>query len=115
MSYPTRQYVCLVDTYRRPSRRRNTAGRYQVGARNKKEAKRFLQKLIGFGSIIVCNEVQTPELVLNRGEAVQVHNPGASIVPPGVPGVSDRPVYLSVRHAAAPLKNPRSEVSIWQR
>ena len=34
----TRNYICLVDTYRRPSRQRNTAGRYRVGAKNPKAA-----------------------------------------------------------------------------
>ena len=48
-----KQYICLVDQYRRPSRRRNTCGRYRVGARNPKEARRILQKVIGFGSIQV--------------------------------------------------------------
>ena len=92
MSYPTRQYVCLVDTYRRPSRRRNTAGRYQVGARSAKEAKRILQKMIGFGSVIIYYEDRNPERVLKRGEAVRV------------PGISDKTLYLPVRHATAPQK-----------
>ena len=104
MSYPTRQYVCLVDTYRRPSRRRNTAGRYQVGARSAKEAKRILQKIIGFGSVIIYYEDRNPERVLKRGEAVRVQIPGAQIVPPGVPGISDKTLYLPVRHATAPQK-----------
>ena len=104
MSYPTRQYVCLVDTYRRPSRRRNTAGRYQVGARSAKEAKRILQKMIGFGSVIIYYEDRNPERVLKRGEAVRVQLPGAQIVPPGVPGISDKTLYLPVRHATAPQK-----------
>lgn len=102
MSYPTKQYICLVDSYRRPSRQRNTAGRYQVGARSVKEAKRTLQKMIGFGSVIVYYEDRNPERVLKRGEAVRVQIPGAEIVPPGVPGVSDKTLYLPVRHATAP-------------
>ena len=104
MSYPTRQYVCLVDTYRRPSRRRNTTGLYQVGARSAKEAKRILQKMIGFGSVIIYYEDRNPERVLKRGEAVRVQIPGAQIVPPGVPGISDKTLYLPVRHATAPQK-----------
>lgn len=54
--YPVKQYVCLVDTYRRPSRWRNTRGRYRVGAKNEKEARRLLQKAIGFGSVLVYYE-----------------------------------------------------------
>ena len=46
-------YVCLVDNYRRPSRQRNTAGRYLVGAKTEKEAKKLLQRAIGFGSVQV--------------------------------------------------------------
>jgi hypothetical protein len=48
-----RQYICLVDAYRRPSRRRNTAGRYRVAAKSPKEAVKLLRAKIGFGSIQV--------------------------------------------------------------
>lgn len=60
MSRPTKQYICLVDSYRRPSRKRNTVGRYQVGARDEKEARKFLKDRIGFGSIIVLCTDETP-------------------------------------------------------
>ena len=53
MAKPTNTYVCLVDNYRRPSRQRNTCGRYYVGAKTEKEAKKLLQIAIGFGSIQV--------------------------------------------------------------
>lgn len=46
-------YVCLVDNDRRPSRQRNTKGRYLVGAKSEKEAKELLQKAIKFGSVQV--------------------------------------------------------------
>ncbi|MBD5584001.1 MAG: hypothetical protein HDQ88_02880 [Clostridia bacterium] len=46
-------YICLVDHYRRPSRKRNTAGRYRVGAKNEKDARQMLQAAIGFGSILI--------------------------------------------------------------
>ena len=46
-----RQFIVLVDAYRRPSRRRNTAGRYRVGARTPIEAEEMLRKAIGFGSV----------------------------------------------------------------
>lgn len=46
-------YILLVDAYRRPSRRRNTAGRYRVGAKTEKEAVELLREKIKFGSIQV--------------------------------------------------------------
>lgn len=52
-------YICLVDYYRRPSRCRNTKGRYRVGAKSEQEAKELLREKIGFGSILVyytCDE-----------------------------------------------------------
>lgn len=58
----TRNYICLVDAYRRPSMRRNTAGRYRVGAKNPVQARRLLQKTIGFGSVTVLCEDNTGTL-----------------------------------------------------
>lgn len=46
-----RQAIVLVDAYRRPERRRNTAGRYRVGAKTEKEAEALVKKAIGFGSV----------------------------------------------------------------
>ena len=46
-----KQAIVLVDTYRRPSRRRNTAGRYRVGAKTEKEAEELVRAVIGFGSV----------------------------------------------------------------
>lgn len=46
-----RQAIVLVDAYRRPSRRRNTAGRYRVGAKTEKEAEELVRAAIGFGSV----------------------------------------------------------------
>ena len=51
-----RNFMLHVDGYRRPSRRRNTAGAYQVGAKNPEEAVEMLRKAIGFGSIKVAYE-----------------------------------------------------------
>ena len=48
---PVRQAIVLVDAYRRPSRRRNTAGRYRVGAKTEKEAEELVRAAIGFGSV----------------------------------------------------------------
>ena len=46
-----RNAVVLVDNYRRPSKQRNTAGRYIVGAKSEKEAEKLVQELIKFGSV----------------------------------------------------------------
>lgn len=46
-----KQAIVLVDAYRRPSRRRNTAGRYRVGAKTEKEAEELVRATIGFGSV----------------------------------------------------------------
>lgn len=46
-----KQAIVLVDAYRRPDRKRNTAGRYRVGAKTEKEAEELVQKAIGFGSV----------------------------------------------------------------
>ena len=46
-----RQAIVLVDAYRRPGRRRNTAGRYRVGAKTEKEAEELVRAVIGFGSV----------------------------------------------------------------
>ena len=42
--------------------RRNTAGRYRVGAKNAKQARKLLQKVIGFGSITIACEDNSNEL-----------------------------------------------------
>lgn len=47
---PIKQAIVLVDAYRRPSRQRNTAGRYRVGAKTEKEAEELVRAAIGFGS-----------------------------------------------------------------
>ena len=54
---PIRKYICLVDNYRRPSRQRNTCGRYVVCAKTKQKAKEYLQRAIGFGSVQVYYEI----------------------------------------------------------
>ena len=55
-----KNYILLVDSYRRPERRRNTAGRYRVGAKSPEEAVKLLREKIGFGSIRVYYEC-TPD------------------------------------------------------
>ncbi len=59
-----KNYILLVDHHRRPSRQRNTAGRYRVGAKSPDEAVELLRKKIGFGSIVVYYEC-TPSDKLN--------------------------------------------------
>lgn len=68
MSKPVKQFVCVVDGWRRPSRQRNTMGRYRVGAKDEKSAKRMLQKAIGFGSVQVIFEDKEPQTRLALGE-----------------------------------------------
>lgn len=53
---PVRTYVAIVDGHRRASRKRSTSGRYLVGAKTEKEAKKILQEAIGFGSIEILHE-----------------------------------------------------------
>lgn len=55
-------FICCVDIHRRPSRMRNTHGRYYVGAKTEKEAKELLQKAIGFGSITIIGIQRDPRL-----------------------------------------------------
>lgn len=57
----TRNFICVVDAYRRPSRCRSTKGVYRVGARDEKSAKKLLQSVIGFGSIRVDRQDNTTE------------------------------------------------------
>ena len=107
MSRPTKQYICLVDSYRRPSRKRNTAGRYQVGARNEKEARKFLKDRIGFGSIVVLSVDEAPKKILQRGQMVKVHTPGAHMLQPGETSedlLAQQTEYLPARHATAPQR-----------
>ena len=46
-----KQAIVLVDAYRSPNRRRNTAGRYRVGAKTEKEAEELVRAAVGFGSV----------------------------------------------------------------
>lgn len=46
-----KNYILVVDGRRRVERRRNTCGRYRVGARTQKEAISLLRNKIKFGSI----------------------------------------------------------------
>ncbi|MEE1504312.1 MAG: hypothetical protein UGF89_08745 [Acutalibacteraceae bacterium] len=46
-------YILLVDYYKSPRLKHNTAGRYRVGAKTPGEAVKLLREKIGFGSIQV--------------------------------------------------------------
>lgn len=110
MSRPTRQYICLVDRHRRPARQRNTMGRYQVGARDEKEAKKFLKKGIGFGSIIVLGVDEAPKVILQRGQMVREYISEARMLQPGETIedlMAQQAEYVPVRHATAPQKGVR--------
>ncbi len=48
---PIKQAIVLVDDHRSALRRRNTAGRYRVGAKTEKEAEELVRTVIGFGSV----------------------------------------------------------------
>ena len=55
---PIKNFILVVDTHRRPSRMRNTHGRYRVGAKTAEEAVKLLREKIGFGSIRVLCEAR---------------------------------------------------------
>ena len=77
MAKPINNYILLVDAYRRPSRRRNTSGRYRVGAKTEKEAIALLRERIKFGSIQVyykCDlesDKQSGRLIADYKQVVQ--------------------------------------------
>lgn len=60
-----KQYTALVDCYRnnglaaRPAKewlyQQQTKGRYRVAAKSEKEAKKLVQRAIGFGSVSICH------------------------------------------------------------
>lgn len=64
-------YILLVDNYRRPERRRNTAGRYRVGAKSEKEAVKLLRDKIGFGSIQVYYKCNDNDIKIANGIVVK--------------------------------------------
>lgn len=82
MPRPVKQYVCIVDGFRRPSRQRNTKGRYRVAARDQKSAKRILSQAIKFGSVQVLYEDTNPkpEKILPLGQC-RLEHPDGTLVP----------------------------------
>ena len=52
-----RNFIFVVDGHRRQELMRSTAGRYRVGAKDAKEAERFLREKIRFGSpCLLCED-----------------------------------------------------------
>lgn len=92
----TRNFICLVDSYRRPSRRRSTYGVYRVGARDAKSAQKLLQSVISFGSIQVVRQDDTTEYsaIVPMGEVRKER------YDPATGRFSQEPA----RHACAPRK-----------
>lgn len=90
----TRNFICLVDAYRRPSRQRNTAGRYRVGAKNPKQARKLLQSAVGFGSVQVYYEDNTTR----SSDLVPLGECRKETFVPGSARFSQEPV----RHACCP-------------
>lgn len=73
-------YILLVDAHRRYERKRNTSGRYRVGAKTEKEAIALLRDKIKFGSIQVyyrCSDTEYPETKVGYKEIVK-ENEGRS-------------------------------------
>lgn len=113
MSRPTKQYICLVDCNRRPARQCSTMGRYQVGARDKKEAKKLLKASIGFGSLVVLCVDEAQKIILQRGQIVKEHHPGVRMLQPWETVealMACQAEYLPVRHATAPQREVRLNV-----
>lgn len=99
MSKPIRNYILLVDSYRRPSRRRNTAGRYRVGAKSPEEAVKLLRAVIGFGSIRVYYEV-VPGKHDYDGPEIGYKEVVRQVVDRSKPGCRFK--YVQPHHASAP-------------
>lgn len=98
-----KNYICLVDYYRHSSMYRNTRGRYRVGAKNPKQAKKLLQNAIGFGHVQVYYEDKNliakykevwREILDNNGSVAKI-NHGFSLHP--------------VRHATDPIDKRKKE------
>ncbi len=87
-----KQAIVLVDNYRRPSRKRNTAGRYRVGAKTEKEATHLVQKAIGFGSVQFYCWDTTSDKTAEYKQVIKE-----------VPADTDY-IYEEPRHACSPIK-----------
>lgn len=94
---PIMQYVLTVDIYRRPSRRRNTYGRYRVGAKTAKEAVVLLRNKIGFGSIRI---IGTADRVDSRDW--KLHNVAYKEVRKYMFDERYQPSFKDTMHATAP-------------
>lgn len=103
MSKPIKNYILLVDSHRRPSRQRNTAGRYRVGAKSADEAVNLLRDAIGFGSILVYYEV-IPGVHDYDGPMVG-YKTVVQQIPNDHVGRGPRFDYIQPHHATAPQAN----------
>ena len=93
----------MVDAYRRPSRQRNTAGRYRVGAKTEKEAISLVREAIGFGSVeFLCWDNNSDRRKVGYKEVVKEipHNQLAN-------GAC---TYEQPRHACDPLNESEIEI-----
>lgn len=96
---PVKNYILLVDSNRRPSRKRNTSGRYRVGAKDPDEAVKLLREKIGFGSIRVYYEV-IPGKHDYDGPAVPYKTVVQQVSDHSMPGWHFK--YVEPHHATAP-------------
>lgn len=94
-----KNYILLVDSYRRPSRQRSTSGRYRVGAKDPEEAVKLLREKIGFGSIRVYYEV-VPGKHDYDGPAVPYKTVVQQVADRSKPGCHFK--YVEPHHATAP-------------
>lgn len=101
MPKEVKNFVLLVDHYRRPSRQRNTTGRYRVGAKSADEAIKILKKKIGFGSITVYYEIN-PKLHYYDGPHIPYKAVVKQIASTDKKGLYFK--YVPVCHANAPRK-----------
>lgn len=62
---PIKQYICVVDYGTPPRFRQKTAGRYQVGAKDAKEAVKLCRAAIKFGSVMCIGEAKEPASILS--------------------------------------------------
>ena len=88
-----KNYILLVDSHRRPTRQRNTAGRYRVGAKTPDEAVKLLREKIGFGAIQVYFECKPDDkLTIGYKEVKKEVFDGAHIT------------HIEPHHATSPQK-----------
>lgn len=79
MPLPTRDYIMLVDSHRPMGlTQRPEKGRYRIGARNAKEAEKFLKAKIKQGHIQVYYIDERPAIPTPRGKIIKEDADGPS-------------------------------------